>query len=287
MSSPAASASGDRKKPVEQITFRFCSECSNMLYPKEDEVDRKLMFTCRTCNFSEEATSSCIFRNAMNNAAGETAGVTQDVGSDPTVGSPSSLSSDAADLSGRRGSGSSSSTASACVSPCLGCGRMIICETCGDHFSMLSADPDTPELEVDEASVLEFDPDVDMDGDDHELDVDLDDVEIVTWTGESLDELGALMSRTEDFFGLGGMDFGMDEKESALIHASGLSDTFQPSLSIIRQYGIAPTSTLPRAKRSCPACNHQEAVFFQSQQRSAETGMKLFYVCCDCGNIFQ
>jgi DNA-directed RNA polymerase II subunit RPB9 len=128
MSSPAASASGDRKKPAEQITFRFCSECSNMLYPKEDEVDRKLMFTCRTCNFSEEATSSCIFRNAMNNAAGETAGVTQDVGSDPT---------------------------------------------------------------------------------------------------------------------------------------------------------------LPRAKRTCPACNHDEAVFFQSQQRSAETGMKLFYVCCDCGNIFQ
>jgi DNA-directed RNA polymerase II subunit RPB9 len=85
MSSPAASASGDRKKPAEQITFRFCSECSNMLYPKEDEVDRKLMFTCRTCNFSEEATSSCIFRNAMNNAAGETAGVTQDVGSDPTL----------------------------------------------------------------------------------------------------------------------------------------------------------------------------------------------------------
>jgi DNA-directed RNA polymerase II subunit RPB9 len=224
MSSPAASASGDRKKPVEQITFRFCSECSNMLYPKEDEVDRKLMFTCRTCNFSEEATSSCIFRNAMNNAAGETAGVTQDVGSDPTVGSPSSLSSDAAaadlSLSGRRGSGSSgltsSSNSSACVSSCLGCGRMIVCETCGDHFSMLAADPDTPELEVDEASLLEFDPDVDM-TDDDELDVDLDDVEIVAWTGESLDELGALMSRTEDFFGLGDMDFGMDDKESALV----------------------------------------------------------------------
>ncbi|CAF3476877.1 unnamed protein product [Fusarium graminearum] len=33
-------------------------------------------------------------------------------------------------------------------------------------------------------------------------------------------------------------------------------------------------------------CQHTEAVFFQSQQRSAETGMKLFYVCCDCGHIF-
>ncbi|KAK4135272.1 DNA-directed RNA polymerase II subunit RPB9 [Trichocladium antarcticum] len=129
MSSPAASASGDQdKKPLEQITFRFCSECSNMLYPKEDEHEHKLMFTCRTCNFSEEATSSCIFRNIQNNAAGETAGVTQDVGSDPT---------------------------------------------------------------------------------------------------------------------------------------------------------------LPRSNRTCPTCKHEEAVFFQSQQRSAETGMKLFYVCCACGNIFQ
>ncbi|KAK3295330.1 uncharacterized protein B0H64DRAFT_358847 [Chaetomium fimeti] len=271
MSSPAASASDDRKKPAEQITFRFCSECSNMLYPKEDEVDRKLMFTCRTCNFSEEATSSCIFRNAMNNAAGETAGVTQDVGSDPTVGSPSSISCD--EVFSRRGSGSSGSTSastvSACVSSCLGCGCVIVCETCGDHFSMPAADPGPPGLEHDEVSVLEFDPDVDMDDDD-DLDVDLDDIEIVAWTGDSLDELGALMSRTEDFFGLGEMDFGVGDKTDEVLIASGRKP-----------------QVLPRAKRTCPACNHDEAVFFQSQQRSAETGMKLFYVCCDCGNIFQ
>lgn len=73
-------------KPVEQITFRFCSECSNMLYPKEDEDNHRLQFICRTCHYTEEAHSSCVFRNVMNNAAGETAGVTQDVGSDPTVG---------------------------------------------------------------------------------------------------------------------------------------------------------------------------------------------------------
>ncbi|KAK0717661.1 hypothetical protein B0T26DRAFT_710481 [Lasiosphaeria miniovina] len=131
MSSPANSASGadGAKKPLEQITFRFCAECSNMLYPKEDEESRKLLFTCRTCNYNEEATSTCIFRNILNNAAGETAGVTQDVGSDPT---------------------------------------------------------------------------------------------------------------------------------------------------------------LPRSKnQTCPSCGNDEAVFFQSQQRTSETGMKLFYVCCDCGNIFQ
>ena len=89
MASPAAnstSAEGDgSKKDLEQITFRFCSECANMLYPKEDEDSHKLQFTCRTCQFTEEATSTCVFRYVSGNAAGETAGVTQDVGSDPTV----------------------------------------------------------------------------------------------------------------------------------------------------------------------------------------------------------
>jgi DNA-directed RNA polymerase II subunit RPB9 len=61
---------------------------SNMLYPKEDPDTHRLQFACRTCQFSEEATSSCVFRNVLNNAVGETAGVTQDVGSDPTVSLP-------------------------------------------------------------------------------------------------------------------------------------------------------------------------------------------------------
>ncbi|KAH9887442.1 hypothetical protein F4778DRAFT_756707 [Xylariomycetidae sp. FL2044] len=129
MSSPQEQPEGDApKNNLEQITFRFCSECSNMLYPKGDEDSHKLQFTCRTCQYTEEASSTCVFRNVMNNAVGETAGVTQDVGSDPT---------------------------------------------------------------------------------------------------------------------------------------------------------------LPRSNKTCPSCQHSEAVFFQSQQRSAETGMKLFYVCCECGEIFQ
>jgi DNA-directed RNA polymerase II subunit RPB9 len=105
MASPASSTGEDQKKNAEQITFRFCSEwyarhslfsryfaltycSSNMLYPKEDPDTHRLQFACRTCQYSEEATSSCVFRNILNNAVGETAGVTQDVGSDPTVGLP-------------------------------------------------------------------------------------------------------------------------------------------------------------------------------------------------------
>lgn len=85
LSPTAADGAPPPTKTQEQITFRFCRECSNMLYPKEDRLTNKLMFACRTCQFSEEASSSCVFRNNMYNTVGETAGVTQDVGSDPTV----------------------------------------------------------------------------------------------------------------------------------------------------------------------------------------------------------
>ncbi|KFH41149.1 DNA-directed RNA polymerase II subunit-like protein [Hapsidospora chrysogenum ATCC 11550] len=151
MATPQSTASQDnapgKSKKLEQITFRFCSECSNMLYPKEDEDAHKLQFTCRTCQYTEDAQTTCVFRNILNTSAGETAGVTQDVGSDPTVSDD--------------------------LSPvvCLCCGIVIPC-------------------------------------------------------------------------------------------------------------------LLPRSNKACPACSHEEAVFFQSQQRSAETGMKLFYVCCECGHIF-
>jgi DNA-directed RNA polymerase II subunit RPB9 len=59
-----------------------------MLYPKEDKVNNQLMFACRTCQFSEPAPSACVFRNQLYTDVSETAGVTQDVGSDPTVGCP-------------------------------------------------------------------------------------------------------------------------------------------------------------------------------------------------------
>ncbi|SPO04598.1 related to DNA-directed RNA polymerase II chain RPB9 [Cephalotrichum gorgonifer] len=88
MASPGSTTS-DTKQPLEQITFRFCSECSNMLYPKEDPENRQLLYTCRTCQYTEGASSSCVFRNVLNSASGETAGVTQDVASDPTVSAES------------------------------------------------------------------------------------------------------------------------------------------------------------------------------------------------------
>ncbi|KAL5387352.1 hypothetical protein DPSP01_003575 [Paraphaeosphaeria sporulosa] len=83
MSSPA-----DQQQETDEnkkILFRFCSECSNLLFPREDKAESKLLFACRTCSFSEEAPSACVMRNEIASSAGDTAGVTSDIGQDPTL----------------------------------------------------------------------------------------------------------------------------------------------------------------------------------------------------------
>lgn len=144
MASPGSNAEVDEREAqnnLEQITFRFCSECSNMLYPKEDEESHKLQFTCRTCQYTEEATSTCVFRNLMNNTAGATAGVTQDVGSDPTVcqhipsrpsaSSPASHALAASQDSERQPAPFPRDDSSLAV--CLRCGNVLLqCSKCKD-----------------------------------------------------------------------------------------------------------------------------------------------------------
>ena len=71
---------------LDRWLIRFYS--ANLLFPKENKETHELMFACQTCQYSEKATSSCVYRNNLDTSIGETAGVTQDVGSDPTVGAP-------------------------------------------------------------------------------------------------------------------------------------------------------------------------------------------------------
>lgn len=94
---------------------------ANLLYPGEDRENGGLIFECRHCNESERADNSCVFRNELSNTVGETAGITQDVGSDPTV----------CDDDG--------------IPPmCTMCGQEIVCEECGrvqeDGFLCLEVD---------------------------------------------------------------------------------------------------------------------------------------------------
>ncbi|CAI6337384.1 unnamed protein product [Periconia digitata] len=69
----------------KKILFRFCSECSNLLFPREDKAENKLLFACRTCSFAEEAPSSCVMRHEIASTTGDTAGVTADIGQDFTL----------------------------------------------------------------------------------------------------------------------------------------------------------------------------------------------------------
>lgn len=95
-----------------------------MLYPKEDRLNHTLIFACRTCQFSEPAASSCVYRNNLSNTVGETAGVTQDVGSDPTVGHSASAPAAAAAAAPTSSAVSESNSLSVL---CMLCGEPIIC----------------------------------------------------------------------------------------------------------------------------------------------------------------
>lgn len=76
------------------------------------------MFTCRTCHVGEPATSYCVYQNKLNSQVGDTAGVTQDVSSDPTVGAPGPFSSGFLSLPGF----------------CTCCGNELDCSVCGNQF---------------------------------------------------------------------------------------------------------------------------------------------------------
>ncbi|ORY79940.1 DNA-directed RNA polymerase II complex subunit Rpb9 [Protomyces lactucae-debilis] len=66
-------------------TLQYCIECANLLYPREDKENRRLIYACRNCEYSEQAPESRIYRNELLSKEGETAGVTQDLGADPTL----------------------------------------------------------------------------------------------------------------------------------------------------------------------------------------------------------
>lgn len=161
-----AQQSGPVKKTTEQVTFKFCPECSNMLYPKEDRDARKLMFTCRTCHTTEEATSNCVYRNVLKNTAGETAGVTQDVGSDPTVGVHPHLT----------------------LAACGCCGQIIMCSECGIHEAMFPKDDVSKTADNDTASTPSA------------YQSEFDSLDLIAENGASADTLEELLARQDESF---------------------------------------------------------------------------------------
>lgn len=121
------SSGGDQQQTQKHgqmpVDILFCPECSNMLYPKEDKSARKLMYQCRTCQHTQEATSNCVYRNILKSQAGDTAGVTQDVALDPTVGAPSCETT----------TPSTGLPPPAVLAMCGCCGQVIMCSVCDAH----------------------------------------------------------------------------------------------------------------------------------------------------------
>jgi DNA-directed RNA polymerase II subunit RPB9 len=108
------------------VVSRLCAgptnmSSSNLLFPREDKAENKLLFACRTCSFAEEAPSSCVMRHEIASTVGDTAGVTAEVGQDPTVGLTRSLSH------------TSLSIWESFPHLCTMCGQEIVCEECGEE----------------------------------------------------------------------------------------------------------------------------------------------------------
>ncbi|KAG8204041.1 RPB9, partial [Candida africana] len=66
-------------------SFRFCAECNNMLYPKEDKEGQRLLYACRNCGYTELVENPKVYRHELMTNIGATAGVVEDIGNDPTL----------------------------------------------------------------------------------------------------------------------------------------------------------------------------------------------------------
>ena len=67
------------------VGIRFCPECNNMLYPKEDKQLKRLMYSCRNCDYRQIAENSCIYVNNITHEVDQLTNVNPDVIGDPTL----------------------------------------------------------------------------------------------------------------------------------------------------------------------------------------------------------
>ncbi|ELT91235.1 hypothetical protein CAPTEDRAFT_195976 [Capitella teleta] len=67
------------------VGIKFCQECNNMLYPKEDKDSRVLLYACRNCEYKQEADNPCIYVNKIQHEVDELTQIIADVVADPTL----------------------------------------------------------------------------------------------------------------------------------------------------------------------------------------------------------
>ena len=67
------------------IRLRFCPNSNDLLYPKEDREQKKLVYACLNCNYRIDAEDFCVHRHSIRHTAAETTTIIQDIRTDPTL----------------------------------------------------------------------------------------------------------------------------------------------------------------------------------------------------------
>ncbi|WVZ66685.1 hypothetical protein U9M48_015874 [Paspalum notatum var. saurae] len=65
--------------------LKFCRECNNMLYPREDKETRTLLYACQSCDHEEVATDTCVYKRVLRKPSGEPKDVLKDAAADPSL----------------------------------------------------------------------------------------------------------------------------------------------------------------------------------------------------------
>eukprot|EP00804_Cyclotella_cryptica_P024622 CCRYP_001624-RA/>CCRYP_001624-RA protein AED:0.06 eAED:0.06 QI:209/1/1/1/1/1/2/282/177 len=74
------------ENPEGSLLMRFCPHDSSMLYPKESRAERKLLYACRLCRYTEYAQGPLIYQNILKKEVGNVLHtVPSAVSDDPTL----------------------------------------------------------------------------------------------------------------------------------------------------------------------------------------------------------
>ncbi|XP_072989428.1 DNA-directed RNA polymerases II, IV and V subunit 9A-like [Typha latifolia] len=66
-------------------TMKFCRECNNILYPKEDKENQTLLYACRNCDHQEVADDKCVYKMEIHHPTGEGTDGLKDAASDASL----------------------------------------------------------------------------------------------------------------------------------------------------------------------------------------------------------
>ncbi|KAK8946541.1 hypothetical protein KSP39_PZI007139 [Platanthera zijinensis] len=66
-------------------TLKFCRDCNNILYPKEDKERKILLYACGICSHQEEADDNIVYRYEINHSVGDNSHVLHDIAADHTL----------------------------------------------------------------------------------------------------------------------------------------------------------------------------------------------------------